>query len=517
MSMTALTWPRLHGTLLAGGIVGVIGAGGAAVLMQLPLVWLALVTVGALVVCGSLVATNAKLYWLSIFLLAVPLNVTKLFFWSPEDVSLLKRQFHIYVNENMVPQLYLADLPLAMLLVLWASDVVVRRRRIVVPRMWLVMGAFLVWTALTVVTSRAPVLGLTWLVYETKLALLFLWFANAGLGREEVRKVCAVMLCSVALQSGVVFYSYAAQTGENIFGSLFGVEQTTQEQRVGPARGSGASYVFEQGSLRRGTGTIGTANLEAKYFAMLLPLGLVATVCARRPAMRLLAGAVTTAGVGALCLTFSRGGLLTGLFALALVPILLARAGLWRRKTVVTAFAAGATALAVAAPFLLSYINSRPGFTRSRLDHTLYGLQVWWEHPLAGVGMNNFNLAVPPQAFEGVFTGTPIHNHYLRIAIETGLFGFVLYFAFFAWALWLAFRLSAARDPLVAAVSAGVCAGLAGLAVYFSQDLFYDPIIRTQLWILIGLCAVLAQIASGDPRVPRLVAAQRRSLATEPA
>jgi O-antigen ligase len=118
--------------------------------------------------------------------------------------------------------------------------------------------------------------------------------------------------------------------------------------------------------------------------------------------------------------------------------------------------------------------------------------------------MNNFNVEVSPLAFEGTFAGSPIHNHYLRLAIETGLVGFVLYFGFFAWAVRLAYRLTAARDRFVAAVASALCAALVATGIYWMTDLFYDPIVRTQIWITVGLTGALAQIAAGDAAAPRL-------------
>jgi putative inorganic carbon (HCO3(-)) transporter len=311
-------------------------------------------------------------------------------------------------------------------------------------------------------------------------------------------------MLSLALQSGVTFYTYVFQTGENVFGSLFGAAQSSQEARVGPSRGSGAAFVFEQGALRRGTGTIGTANLEAKYFVLLLPIALVAAVVARRTLVRAAAGGILVVGLAALYLTYSRGGLICALIALGLVPLLLARRGLWRPKAVVATAVTGLAALAVAAPVLVSFIGSRPGFTRTRFDQAIYGVQIWAANPVAGVGMNNFNTAVSPLAFDGTFSGSPIHNHYLRIGIETGVIGFVLYFGFFVWAVRLAWRLTAAADPFVAAVASGLCAALVGIGIYWVEDLFYDPIIRTQIWIAVALTAVLARMAAADPTAPRL-------------
>jgi O-antigen ligase len=481
--------------LAIAAVIGIVAAGGAAMLMQLSPVWMALFSAGLLVLCGSLLARDSKLYWLCIFIAAVPLNITKLFFWYPEDVAVMKQELGIYVNENLVPQMYLSDLPLAMLFVIWAAEVLARRRRIAVPRAFAMFAGFLVWAGLTVVFSRAPLLGATWLVYEVKLALMFLWFVNAGLDVRRMRIVAVVLILSVALQSLVVFYTYGRQTGEDVFGSLFGVSQTAQEVRTGPARGSGAGYVYEEGTLRRGTGTVGTANLQAKYFTLLLPLALVGALCARRPSMRAGAGLVLAAGMVALYLTYSRGGFLCTLIALAAVLFLLARRGLIGRKALVVGSAGAAATAALASPLLLSFLGSRPNYLLARFDQIVYGIELWWRDPVAGVGLNNFNLHVSRLAYDGSFAGTPIHNHYLRIAIETGAIGFTLYFGFFLWALVQAYRLTSAQDRVVAAYAAAVCAALLGIFVHFVQDLFYDPIVRTQIWVTVALTAVLAQLA----------------------
>ena len=475
--------------------LGVVAALCAILLLQARPVWIALMTVGLCVFAWSLAVADAKVYWLTIFLATIPLNITKLFYWTPESVSVLKHAYGIVINETMVPQMYLADLPLAMLLVIWLSELVARRRQVAVPRPLLIMVGFVLWCIGSVAMEQAPLLGLSWLVYEVKLMVMFLWFVNAGLGRKEVRRMIAVLLMSLCLQSAVTVATYAMQTGENIWGGMFGATATAEELREGPARGTGAAYVFEEGALRRGTGTIGTANLEAKYLVLLLPLALVAAMMAENRLTRAGATAVFAGGLGALYLTFSRGGMLSALIALGLVPLLLVRAGIWsHRKLVLTAVGALAVA-AAAAPLLLMFFNSRPEYGFSRLDHLTAGVELFLRHPIAGVGINNFTLNVSPLEFNGTFAGTPVHNHYLRIANETGLVGFLLYFGFFGWAVRLAYRLSAHRDRFVAITASAMCAGLVGTAVYWLGDLFYDPIVRTQIWVSVALVAVLAQIA----------------------
>lgn len=480
--------------VLVGGAAGLV----AIVLLQASLTWILLISAGLVVLTGSFVVPRARPYWLAVFLATIPLNITKLFFWTPEDVEAIKRTYGIYINENLVPQLYVSDLALIVLLLLWVADIVLRNRRIRIPAGLLAAVGFVMWVLLTLATARAPMLGLVWTVYEVKCILLLLWFVNAGLSRQDVRRIVAVLLLSLSVQSAVTFYTYTFQTGENIWGSLFGRVQTARESIEGPARGSGAAYVYERGALLRGTGTIGTANLEAKYFVLLLPLAFAGMLAGSRIRTRVACAAVFAAGLGALVLTFSRGGLIAGLLAVGVLPFILARRRLLRRGTLALLLVGGLTAAAFALPFLASYFGSRPGFAHTRLDHLRYGLQILAQHPFIGVGMNNFNAYVPAVAFDGTFAGSPIHIHYLRVAIETGLPGALLHFGFFFWIIALAYRTTAARDPFVATVAAALLAALVGIAVYWSDDLFYDPIVRTQTWVIAALVLVLRRLPA-DP------------------
>ena len=64
----------------------------------------------------------------------------------------------------------------------------------------------------------------------------------------------------------------------------------------------------------------------------------------------------------------------------------------------------------------------------------------------------------------------------LHLLVMSACIGFALYFGFFLWALRLAYRLSATRDRFIAVLSTALFAGLAGTAIYWMDDLFYDPI-----------------------------------------
>src|SRR5438105_4458300 len=124
------------------------------------------------------------------------------------------------------------------------------------------------------------------------------------------------------------------------------------------------------------------------------------------------------AGFACLYFTFSRGGLLSAMVGLGLVPLLMAARGLISRKALVALVTAGLVMLAASVPVFYYYFTTRPGFYDLRLKHMRYGLQILAKNPIVGVGANNFNVSLSKYDYGGVFAAMTIHNHYLRLAIE---------------------------------------------------------------------------------------------------
>ncbi|PYR70446.1 MAG: hypothetical protein DMF88_02840 [Acidobacteria bacterium] len=469
-------------------------------LLQVSYVWTALFLVGLTVIAGSFVAKDAKLYWLLIFLVAIPINITKMFFFTPDDIDRLMRSHRLFVNEIVVPFLHLSDLPLLVLLAFWLGEIVRERKRVHVPRGLLLAVAFVLWCLLTSLTARAPDLALAWLFYEAKYVGLVLWFANAALSRKAVTMVFAALLICLLAQGVLVITSYKFQLGSNFYGDLFGARETRQSKSF--ARHAGEGYVYETGSELRGSGTIGVGNETAKYLVPLIPLAMAGALLAPGMVYRALGLLAFGAGFAGLYFTFSRGGLLSAMVGLGLVPLLMAARGLISRKALVALVTAGLVMLAASVPVFYYYFTTRPGFYDLRLKHMRYGLQILAKNPIVGVGANNFNVSLSKYDYGGVFAAMPIHNHYLRLAIETGLVGLVLYLSFFAWIAVLAYRSMWSNDALLTAMAIGLCSGIVGSTVHWFDDLFYGPAVSTQWWTLCGLVLVIHQHATRSPASP---------------
>jgi O-antigen ligase len=203
-------------------------------------------------------------------------------------------------------------------------------------------------------------------------------------------------------------------------------------------------------------------------------------------------------GAGGLVSTFSRGGFLAAGVAVAGLVVLLAARGLIGRRAARLVFVGCALGAIVAAPVLARYLGSRPDYLTMRWDHLRYGLEALRDHALTGVGINNFNVAFAPYDYAGVFREMAVHDHYLRIGVETGVIGLTLYFSFFFGVARAAFRGSRRADPWLATVSTALLAAFIAVFFYWLDDLFYSVAFNTQLWVLAALPYVIAQLPPAD-------------------
>jgi O-antigen ligase len=143
-----------------------------------------------------------------------------------------------------------------------------------------------------------------------------------------------------------------------------------------------------------------------------------------------------------------------------------------------------------------------------RVDIWNVAWNVFKDHPVSGVGLNNFGRVagdyvreVGPLEDVDLVVKAPdrsVHNSYLQFLAENGVVGLVL-FAFVALGC-LRAAMSAARSfaelarPELVAVAHGLFVGSVGLlASYF----FISGSVARPLWILLGLCLASVEVARG--------------------
>lgn len=133
-----------------------------------------------------------------------------------------------------------------------------------------------------------------------------------------------------------------------------------------------------------------------------------------------------------------------------------------------------------------------------RLYQWGWAVRMFKEHPLLGVGFENYNfhtgLHVYPFVRAYPITFAEPNNLYLKILAETGILGFAAFLvviALLARSLWAALRSS--DDTDLKAVIAGALASFAGIATIY---LFTSTIYFMHVWFLLGLAMAAHTIAT---------------------
>jgi O-antigen ligase len=269
----------------------------------------------------------------------------------------------------------------------------------------------------------------------------------------------------------------------------------------------------------RFTGGGGDPNVQAAGYVatMFVIIGLIPIYRSRVMRFSLvLAFALVTVGFLA---TQSRGGLLALIVATVVALIVAPR---YRRRILglgaIVCVAVGV--LLATQPGALSRITNFGGGSSGRGDLWRVALDVFHDHPLAGVGAGNFeaveaHFVLRPGAISRIqyLVDVPhlVHNTYLQLLAETGVVGLVLFLLVVIGSLratWSAVKRFEARGrPELADLARAVLMGTVAMlvALFFISD--GDDI---RLWVLLAMGPALLTLAGQMSAAPARVRAVRR-------
>jgi len=256
----------------------------------------------------------------------------------------------------------------------------------------------------------------------------------------------------------------------------------------------------------RSASTIGNPVILAAVLALGMPFALVFALARRRAATALWGAALCLLGAAA-ATTLSRGPLVAAVVAVAIVLAGVARD--LRPDLGKRALAAGGVVLAAllaAGYFTVSGIRDRTspvaleseGTIRGRFYTVTAALGMIRDHPVVGVGVENFGLLYPRYRNAASERLTPdvlptmVHNGYVQTAATTGVPGLVLYLAFagsILATLWNAWRRNVDRRARWLAVAC-----IASACAYLVQDLsgWLEISLSVFVWFVLGLGTALA-------------------------
>ena len=268
-------------------------------------------------------------------------------------------------------------------------------------------------------------------------------------------------------------------------------------------------YGFTFGLYLDGRFTGGLADpnfLAAAVVASLAMCGFMLASESRLSARLLLLGFAAVDAV-ALVETQSRGGLISLAVVLVIACLF---AGSLRGRAVAVALVVvslGVGYYAVVAPAAVREraTNISEQGSAGRIDTWRIGLEMANDHPLTGVGLNNFRIAEARylaksvnltlvQQFRELRVVT--HNTYLEILAELGAIGLALFLGVVLLAVGIALRslrtFSEFGDPSTDHLVRGMIVGVVGLLAAYT---FLSGQYEKQLWLLLGVLAAIPTVS----------------------
>ncbi len=396
---------------------------------------------------------------------------------GPQDLSHAGGAISIYITS--------LDVLLILLYGLWMREgTFVRdlRDALARPLIWLplVAGAFLLPSLLVATDMR---LALAELV---RMGWMYALYVYIAVRVRTVRHIWAVLLgltVFVAVELTVVLLQWRT-------GGVLGLEFLGIPESLIPRTTDAAE-------IGRPSGTILHPAFLAAALGITTMLALALAIEMRNRLLKAAAVVIVAAGLTCMWVSQTRAAFVAvGMTGLAVIIAGLVRRRLrWRTLGVYALLGAVALALLwprIRAKYADNFTTAQ--FTTeiaSRLQLNDIALRIINDHPLLGVGLNNYEVVMPRyQANPVIFPEYPVHNLYLLWLGEVGILGFagvvVLGVALYD----SAFQLSRNADPLSAAIGIGAAGAMA--FVMIEELLGYTlrgDVPLALYWVVAGLVA----------------------------
>ena len=374
------------------------------------------------------------------------------------------------------------DAALILLIGLTLLGLIMGRVTLRFPRMILVIyGLLLVQYVLSMVGAPRKDLALFEFVAALHAIVVALIAASLFRRKHLVTLVLLIGL-QVCLHTGFAAAQFA--TGRPIGANLVGGpdELIIEELLTGSAR-------------PRPFGLFSHPITFADFLLMSLPLLAAGAFAARRLWQQLAFSAMAFVGAAGLALTLSRGAWISALCAGGLFLMLGLRYRLLGARHLRVVMVVSLVVVVVGGVLYGPQIyerltQSEPGNLRVRFELNDIAFRMIADHPVTGVGLNNFTATAEAYDPKNVWSyfPAPVHNMYLLETSEAGLPAGILFLMLFGAIAVSALRRLPGADRLGQWIAVGLLAALGGLLVSQLADFSYriEPL-RSISWFYIGL------------------------------
>jgi len=369
------------------------------------------------------------------------------------------------------------------------------------PITWLAVG-YLGTSLLSIVGAKSAYLGFVEIWQQIKYFIVYLFAVNCLDTKSVGRVLAAVGVVILVTQAGTTALRY--ETGD-ISPLVFG--ETYQDLS------QAAQYLTMDSSadqsIVRAFGTLGSPGTTVKLCMMVLPFALFLCVRNAMFRMQVLFAALTGFGLLGLILTFARVYYITATVECVLAFLLMIRDRMLKREAVVLIVALALSVIVAISPKLYEQFSTiREDAVSVRLLQYEAAANMILAHPFLGVGLNNttdqkrnyLNLTVAPNDPNSEdFYREPTHNLYLSLASEIGVFGALLFVAFFGRVTYVTWRYSRhCADPEIRLVANAFIVAFFGIAVLSMMDPLAEYPVLVLLWLYAGISLNLPKMTGSQ-------------------
>jgi O-Antigen ligase len=458
--------------------------------------YVGLAPLGLALVLSTVFVKNFRLYWFAIFLLSLQFTISKNL---NDGLAVIEGLKIDYAIQNFTFQITASDLVLLVLLAFWANDSLFHGKPMRFPPVtWLAVG-YLGIALLSTVVAASPYLSFVELSQQIKFFIAYLFAVNCLDSKSAVRVLAVVAVIILVTQAGVTVARF--ETGYMTpltFGETYqDLEQIKEYLSVDRT---------DEGSAVRAYGTLESPGSTAHLCMMMIPFALFLCVPNAMFRMRFAFAALTAFGLGGLVLLFTRVFYITTAVQIVLAFLIMLRDHMLKREEVIVIVLVGLAAVGAASPKLYEQFMVREDSVSVRLLQYKATAKMILDNPFLGVGLNNgtgqkpkyVNVTYNPYDPKTQFYLEPTHNVYLSLASEVGVFGALLFVAFFARVTLLAWRQSRhSTDPEIRLVANALVVVFCGVAVNGLMDPILEYQVLELLWLYAGISLNLPRMAQG--------------------
>lgn len=396
----------------------------------------------------------------------------------------------------------LAEVLLVMAYVVWFSQIFIAQKKSI-PKLQKI-DYFIILLLLTQAISflGAPnkALGIFDIVYNIKHVLLYFFIAHT-VKRHHLKWIIAIFVFAIFLESSIACY-----------------ERLTGNVGIGMRKGDvtytdfGKQYkVLGIAHVIRAEGTTKDSHSLGLYYAMLLPIPYVfMSIRTLKMPIRIVLAGIFVAGITGLVVTFSRSGWLS--FAISSILATGIIVFLWGRRSAILIPIVSVLVISILYPQGFQHIydrlvNAPPDILEKRWEMNRTALDIWRSSFLFGYGPGNYLCALEDPdttvteieviGAVGKRHHIPVHNAFLYVAAELGLFGVIAFFGIIFVAMTQCLKLLKCKDHIIRGMSLVVLTGLtAYLLDGITDPMFREAVPYAHLWVYLGLVIAFKRLVN---------------------